>query len=64
MLRDIDIRRIGTIADNAEALFRKIEDDQAILKVEAMLRKGIMYQAAIAQARCVEPPNGWDPLGR
>lgn len=63
MLRDVDLRRIATIADHVESLFEMLSDDE-ICKVEAMLRFEISYQAAIAQSRCVEPPNGWDPCGR
>lgn len=64
MLKEIDLRRLETIADHAESLFKTIQDDRTICKVEALLRQGIMYQAALAQARCVEPRNGWDRYGR
>lgn len=64
MLREVDLQRAKTIADHVESLFKTLPDDQTICKVEAMLHQGIMYQAAIAEARCVEPQNGWDIFGR
>lgn len=58
---DDAIRQIG---DLAQAMFAAYDDELAICKIEQQIHDEIMYRAAIEQARCVEPPQGWDTFGR
>lgn len=63
MIDDDGMRGISAVADRVEALLSELDDETAA-KVAAYIQWEVTYRAAIAQARCVEPPGGWDPLGR
>ena len=58
-----DMQDISAVADRVESLLSWL-DEETSAKVVSYIQQEITYRAAIAQARCVEPPGGWDPLGR
>ena len=58
-----DMQDISAVADRVESLLSWL-DEETSAKVFSYIQQEITYRAAIEQARCVEPPGGWDPLGR
>lgn len=64
MLSADDRAIVSSIASRAAHLLFLEPTQEAASKVRALMHRKIMYKAAVAQARCVTPPEGWDPFGR
>ncbi len=45
-------------------IFEFADTEEDVCRLEQAINREIMYLAAIAQSKRVEPPTGWDPLGR
>lgn len=64
MLDEKDKEIITIIAERAAFLLSEEPSQEAASKEKALMYHQIMYEAAIAQSRCVTPPGGWDAYGR
>ncbi|HIY83201.1 hypothetical protein [Rubneribacter sp.] len=52
------------IKDSAARIFEFAETEEDVCRLERAIHDEVAYLAAIAQSKRVEPPAGWDPLGR
>lgn len=52
------------IRQAAARIFEFAKTEEEVCDYEQAINREIMYLAAIAQSERIEPPTGWDPLGR
>ena len=55
---------MAMIKHAATRIFELADTEDEVCRFEQNINHEIMYLAAIAQSKRVEPPTGWDPLGR
>lgn len=57
-------QQMRAIQSAVARIFELAHTEEEVYHLEKAINHEIMYLAAIAQAECVKPPQGWDQFGR